>query len=250
MPFPPPVPELTILLHRVTLLLAMTSCVASSTPRPCILSWCPPLSLQSSVFPVPIYIYIYIYIHTHTHISCARSILKPTIPLSLHQPTFNNFSLYMTFVLFLYWHGFCCLLRASTALILCCISLDMLLSHSLPAFVWLSLPPCISATVWTKLWNTEFYWYWSLSRVLTCREHPRSLEIPDCTQCAFKFLHKSYRRNTLWLKIISLFTLISFHRLHLSLLFSSRKYHTLGDLAGSVGWRINSTKIRSLGFRV
>jgi hypothetical protein len=150
--------------------------------------------------------------------------------------------------------------EASTALILCCISLDMLLSHSLPALVWLSLPPCISATVWTKLWNTEFYWY----RVLTCGEHPRSLEIPDCTQRASKLLHKFYHRTSpltgnsrlyatcfqITTQVLSqkhfvtqntLFTPISFHLLHLSLFFSPLSYHTLGDLAGSFRWRINST---------
>lgn len=155
----------------------------------------------------------------------------------------------MPFVLLLYWHGFCCLLRASTPLILRCISLDILLSHSLPALVWLSLPPCISATVWTKVWNSEFYWYWSLSRVLTCGEHPRSLEIPDCTQCAFKLVHKFYCRSTLWLEIHYSHTYFVSSPSFIFIL-SSLSHHTLGDLAGSFGWRINSKTIRPLGFRV
>lgn len=96
----------------------MTSCVASRAPRPCLLrlSWW--VSFVTRVVR---------FLSSHTSHMFA-------LYWNFPRPRVLQFWSFMTFALLLYWRGFCCLLRASTVLILCCISLDMLLSHTPPCF--------------------------------------------------------------------------------------------------------------------
>ena len=196
MPFPPPVSELTILLHRVTLLLAMTSCVASSTPRPCILSWCSPLSLESSVFPVPIYIYIYTHTHTHTHISCARSIPKPTIP---HPPAHvQQFRSLYDFRLISLLARF--LLPAES----------VCRSHTLLYFSWhavVSQLPCFSLVVpsslhlGNRLNKTLKHWILLILKFKPGFNVKRISPLTVNSRLYLELRYEFYRRSTLWLKI-------------------------------------------------
>jgi hypothetical protein len=149
--------ELTILSHHVTQFPAMTSCVAWSTTRPCLLSSCSPVSKGNYGWCQPAGVVCFPVSHVYTtYISHVLALHWN--PLPPFGAMFYNFGPYMTLDLFLYWRGFYCLFACFyLSHTLLYIPWHSALSHAfMPS--WLSSPPCIQAAVWTKLWNAEFYW--------------------------------------------------------------------------------------------